>query len=472
MKLVWPLRREPETLPVPDGYVMFWPTGRCNFRCRHCKLAILDQRRAELSFEEISTIFGRSRILAGLPISIAGGEPFVRKDMVEILDFLTRHGNPVFVTTNGWYLDRIRRLSEVGHPELLTIGVSVDGVGETHDTIRRKGAFARSAEAIEIARAAGCHVQINTVVQPDNLATVEGISEYFQRLGVHQVFIPLATFPNLDERHVTPDDYPDETVARVARWVNSQSTDAKYVLSRGTWRIQDCHAGSTSCYIDPEGDVYACMTMKEWSEDPVFKMGSLREMDFDFDALWGSSRAHEVRRQVKTCAGCYTGCEVSRETRRHGLDGTIDAETLTSRLKAPAALNLDDPTSSPYLTGEWYWIEDGFRWMGRTAGLRLMRPAGPQRVRVRAWAGNPDLNQRPLTGKVLVDGATAGRFTITAEQAGRYFDLDYSLRPATRPALAEIRIEVDRTWVPKQCLGTPDDRRLGLNIAYAGFEVA
>ena len=477
LQLPWPRRpgyqaQEADLLPRPDGYIMFWPTGRCPFRCLHCDLPILSQKRNELTFEEITTFFSRSKVLAALPVSIAGGEPFIRPDLVDILDFLTRRDHAVFVTTNGWYLDRMRRLADLPRTDLITIGVSIDGVGETHDAIRRKGSFERVGQALEIARAAGCQVQVNTVVQPENLATVEAIADYFQRLGVHQVFIPLATFPGIAPSHLAPTDYPDDVLADVARWVNSQRTDAKYVLSRGEFRISDCHAGTSSCYIDPEGDVYACMTAKEWSGFDDYKVGSLRAADLDFDALWDSERAWEVRRRVKSCPGCYTGCEVSRETVRHGLDGTIDPNTLTTRLRAPSELRLDAPTSTPYLTGEWYAIEDGYRWMAGRAGVRLICPAEADRLRVRANVLHPDIASRPVTITVSVDDRRVGRFVVKAGQAGQILDLVFRIERRATAHLAEVTLAVDRVWVHTESGESADRGRLGLMVESIGFGAA
>lgn len=450
---------------------MFWPTGRCPFRCLHCDLPILGQKRQELTLDEIVTVFERSRVLTEQAISIAGGEPFIRRDMVDILDFLTSRGNPVFVTSNGWYLERMAELSRLARPDRLTVGLSIDGLGDTHDAIRRQGSFERVTRAIEIVRSAGCAVQVNTVVQPENVETLPEIAEFFQQQGVSQVFIPLASFPGIEGDHLAPKDYTGDRVAEVARWVNSQPTDAKYVLSEGEYLIQDCHAGSSSCYIDPEGDVYACMTYKEWSNRTDYRLGSLREAGLDFDALWTSERAEEVRRAVKACAGCYTGCEVSRETKRHGWAGTLDPIVLSERLRAPSELRLDAPTSTPYLIGEWYWREIGFRWMGARAGVRLTRPAAATGLRISCETHHPDLGERPVAATILVDGVPAGRHVFSAQDHGRCLALDFPL--AARPAdgLAEVEILVDRVWVPHEFRDSPDRRRLGLVVRSVAFRV-
>ena len=468
MKLPWPIRRVRRELPVPDGYLAFFPTGRCNFRCPSCEMPMLGEKRDELSLEEITRIFDGSRILKDLPLTIAGGEPFLRRDFVDMLDFLTRRNHPVFVTTNGWFINQIRRLADLPRTDLITIAVSIDGLGPTHDTIRRLGSFERATQALEIARAAGCQVRVNTVVQPENLATVEVIADHFQQLGIPQTFLPLWSFPGIAEHPLTSITYSDENIARVARWVNSQPTDAKYVLSRGEFLVRNCHAGTSSCYIAPEGDVYACISMKELAGQSIYKMGSLREMNLDFDALWTSERAWEVRQQVKSCPGCYSGCEVSHEL-KHALNHTVDPATLATHLKPPADLRLDAPTSNPFLTGEWFGIEAGFRWMGKQAGVRLTRPADASRLRARVNAHHPDLGRRPVTGRVVIDEQPIGDFIIRAPETADWIELVFDLSPAPAAPLAEIRLEVDRVWVPAKHGASSDRRRLGLKVQQLGF---
>lgn len=470
LKLPQPLRllRERQ-LPIPAGYVAFFPTGRCNFRCPSCKMPLLEERHHELRLEEIKSFFGRSKVLRGLPITIAGGEPFVRKDIIEILDFLTSQGRAVFVTSNGWYLDRISRLAEISRTDLLTIAISIDGLEEAHDQIRGKGSFARACKALAIARAAGCGVRVNTVIQPDNVEALPEISGFFREMGVDQAFLPLWSFPGMSaETHLTPAHYPQEKLASIAQWANGRPTDAKYVLSRGEFLIQDCHAGSSSVYISPEGDVYACVTMKENADDPVYKMGSLRAADLDFDAIWGSERAWEVRRNVRSCSGCYSGCEASREL-LHGFDGTLDQEILANRFEVPVQLRLDDPTSGPYLSGDWYHIEDGFRWMGQSARVRLTRPESSQRVAIRARAVNPDLSKRPLAVRVLVDNYAVGKLVIEGSQFGEYQEASFALLPTPLTKLAEVELQVERVWVPSLSSASVDTRRLGVMVEKIGF---
>jgi radical SAM protein with 4Fe4S-binding SPASM domain len=65
-----------------------------------------------------------------------------------------------------------------------------------------------------------------------------------------------------------------------------------------------CKALSSSCYIDPQGNVYPCTIFGK-------KLGNLRDYDFDLRKIWNSEKANEVRGLIKEnkCPGCWTPCE-------------------------------------------------------------------------------------------------------------------------------------------------------------------
>ena len=77
---------------------------------------------------------------------------------------------------------------------------------------------------------------------------------------------------------------------------------------------------------------------------------------------------------------------------------------------------------------------------------------------------------RQRNGKILVDGAIAGRFLISAEQAGRYFELDYPLPPSERPALAELdsMLSALRQWDLSEEDAIANEMRGGLEVIASG----
>lgn len=133
-------------LPVQ---VIAYITARCNLRCEHCfyKETLDAPGRGELPLE----VFSRTTLSVGpvLWFSLAGGEPFVRKDLSDLIDIVQTNCRPKVFSfpTNGWYTEqtfetcmRVLQRMEAGN---LILFFSLDGPKEMHDAIRGEGSFDR-----------------------------------------------------------------------------------------------------------------------------------------------------------------------------------------------------------------------------------------------------------------------------------------------------------------------------------------
>ena len=131
-------------------------TYRCNCRCKHCSVSNYfsdaDLSR-ELKTEEIKKILDEA-VSMGIPkVDYFGGEPLLRKDIVELVRYGESLGLYISLTTNAWLLTRpmIKDLKEAG---ISCINVSLDSVDEEeHDRLRGlSGVYHRAVEAVQ-----GCH---------------------------------------------------------------------------------------------------------------------------------------------------------------------------------------------------------------------------------------------------------------------------------------------------------------------------
>lgn len=141
--------------------VTFELTLRCNLSCQMCPLDlprimhdksnpefIKDRQRHELSTEEVKRVIDDIAAMGVEDMTITGGEVFLRKDVFEIIEHITRTPIHLCVNTNGWFLrpEEARRLVGL-RPHALSI--SIDGPDDLHDEIRRgKGSFRRLLEGI------------------------------------------------------------------------------------------------------------------------------------------------------------------------------------------------------------------------------------------------------------------------------------------------------------------------------------
>ncbi|MBI3937979.1 MAG: heme d1 biosynthesis radical SAM protein NirJ [Betaproteobacteria bacterium] len=175
---------------APRAPVVIWNLiRRCNLTCRHCYSISADRDfPGELSTEEAYRVMDDLKAY-GVPVLIlSGGEPLLRADIHEIAARAKSLGFYVGLSTNGTLIDR-GNVGALARVRFDYLGVSLDGVKETHDRFRRKaGAFDASLNALRLARDAGIKVGIRFTLTRDNaqdlprmlaLAEEEGIDKFY-----------------------------------------------------------------------------------------------------------------------------------------------------------------------------------------------------------------------------------------------------------------------------------------------------
>jgi len=154
----------------PAGPVVVWNLiRRCNLTCKHCYSISADKDfSGELSTAEVQTVMDDLHEF-GVPVLIlSGGEPLLRPDIFALSHYAKNKGFYVGLSTNGTLIneDNIEEISAVGYNY---VGISLDGIGSTHDRFRRKeGAFAASMRAIALCNEIGVKVGIRFTMTQDN----------------------------------------------------------------------------------------------------------------------------------------------------------------------------------------------------------------------------------------------------------------------------------------------------------------
>ena len=161
--------RRPQ-VAAPTGPVVIWNLiRRCNLTCKHCYATSADKDfPGELSTEQVYEVMGDLKAY-GVPVLIlSGGEPLMRPDIFDISKRAKALGFYVGLSSNGTLIttDNIRQIAEIGYDY---VGVSLDGMRETHDLFRRRvGAFDESLHGIRLCRDAGIKVGLRFTLTRDN----------------------------------------------------------------------------------------------------------------------------------------------------------------------------------------------------------------------------------------------------------------------------------------------------------------
>jgi MoaA/NifB/PqqE/SkfB family radical SAM enzyme len=178
-----------------DFLIQWHLTERCNLSCSHCyqegtKTGELTLPDIKETVTEISEMFSAWTERYGVAVSpsfnITGGEPFLRKDLFDILSEILVRGYDIFLLTNGTLIDesRARALKKIG---VKGVQISMEGPEEVHEMIRGKGSFAASLRGIRHLLDAGVRVTMNTTLSSINAGHFLDLTELSSRLGVQRL---------------------------------------------------------------------------------------------------------------------------------------------------------------------------------------------------------------------------------------------------------------------------------------------
>ncbi|WP_291319610.1 12,18-didecarboxysiroheme deacetylase [Desulfonatronospira sp.] len=169
--------------------VVVWNmTRRCNLKCVHCYAQALDEQGSD----EIDTPAAKEIIndLAayGAPVMLfSGGEPLVRRDLVELASHAVGRGMRAVISTNGTLItrDKARELKDVG---LSYVGISIDGGPEVHDRFRGvPGSFAKAMQGVDNCQEQGLKVGLRFTVNKRNVAEVPKIFQLLKDKDIPRV---------------------------------------------------------------------------------------------------------------------------------------------------------------------------------------------------------------------------------------------------------------------------------------------
>lgn len=195
---------------LPLGAV-YEATMRCNLHCEFCYvgdlLNIEGEWREELTLDALRKAFPEN---PGFQVSLTGGEIFMRKDIMSVLDlFREKQYACGYLTTNGTIIteERAEALADLAAAGFLKhISVSIDGPGEIHDVARGlKGTFARTCEGLRRLQAAAkrrhapLRVSINTTVAHESLDALDQMVDVAEELGVDAIGLNHLMFSTPEE---------------------------------------------------------------------------------------------------------------------------------------------------------------------------------------------------------------------------------------------------------------------------------
>ena len=174
----------------PPGPVVIWNLiRRCNLTCKHCYSISADKDFAgELSTDEVYKVLDDLKAFRVPALILSGGEPLLRPDILDIARRAKSMGFYTALSSNGTLIDaeRCAQISEIGFDY---VGVSLDGLGATHDKFRRmEGAFDLSLKGIRLCQEAGLKVGVRFTLTQDNFHDLPGLLQLVEDEGIPRFY--------------------------------------------------------------------------------------------------------------------------------------------------------------------------------------------------------------------------------------------------------------------------------------------
>ncbi len=201
---------------TPPLRLVAWEITRsCNLACKHCRAEAHEAPYpGELSTDEAKALIDDFK-RAGEPILIfTGGEPMLRQDWPELVEYATARGLRCVMSPNGTLITK-ESASTMVQAGVQRVSISIDGPdAASHDVFRGvPGAFAASMQGIEHLKQAGMEFQINTTVTKGNLGQFKEIFTLCENLGAVAwhifLLVPTGRGESLGQEVITAKEYED-----------------------------------------------------------------------------------------------------------------------------------------------------------------------------------------------------------------------------------------------------------------------
>lgn len=343
--------------------ITYW----CNSKCTFCSIWEIRPKN-ELTLEEIEKFAEKIPHIQWLRLT--GGEPFMRKDYVEIVRAFDKSlPNLILLSTptNSIKPDEIyAKIAEVlgFFKRRYVITVSMDGDREMHDKVRGvPGNFDKAIylykKLMELKK---IHKNFNVVfgytIYPENVGnfnnTLKAVQEIIPEVDVEDFHINIfqvspTYFHN--QNIIAPEDFYERAKQELTEILKmkKKATDVisflerKY-LSLGIEYLEThrtpmpCNIMDLSCFVDSWGNVYPCIIFGE-------KLGNLRDNDYDLNKIMDSERAKQVSEMAKKlqCPNCWTPCEAHQlilsnmmkmQNNNFMYDGTKESHNIKQKIQA------------------------------------------------------------------------------------------------------------------------------------------
>jgi mycofactocin radical SAM maturase len=283
-------------------------TYGCNLACIHCLSSSGRRDPRELTTTEAKAVIDELHDLQVFYVNIGGGEPTIRPDFYDLVDYSVSRGVGVKFSTNGSTINA-ERAARLAAMDYVDVQISIDGAdAATNDAVRGRGSYDTARRTMDhLAAAAFGPFKISVVMTRHNIDQLDAFEALADGYGAQLRLTRLRPSgrgaDTWRELHPT-----QEQQVTLYRWLIDRpgvlTGDSFFHLSalgEPLPGLNLCGAGRVVCLIDPIGDVYACPFVLH----PEFRAGSVRD-DGGFTRVWRQSDLFTELRRPSSAGACAT----------------------------------------------------------------------------------------------------------------------------------------------------------------------
>ena len=285
-------------------------TDSCDQRCQHCYIFSenIHFKVKEMSWDEIKSVFSNCLDMCEkanrIPyFYITGGDPILHSRFWDLMELFKANNIHFTILGNPFHLTNevCRRLKEYGCERYQ---LSIDGLRETHDAMRKSGSFDCTLQKIKVIREAGIRCAIMTTVSGTNAHEIAGIIDTVVEHKV-DIFAFGRYCPTSSEKstHLTPEQYRNVLEVCWQKFEQYKDSGTNFNLKDHLWTLflyekglfqipegleddviyEGCNCANNHLTLLPQGEVYACRRMESKVgnafEEKLYDIFTGKEMD-------------------------------------------------------------------------------------------------------------------------------------------------------------------------------------------------
>lgn len=307
-------------------HVQWFLTQKCNYRCRGCSVW-RKKKTEELNTEQVKRGLDVLRELGVVEVVFSGGNPLLRSDIDEIIDYASRYFITTIYDNGSMALEKINALRKVDF-----LAISLDTLNaEKNDYIKGvPGSWKKSMEAIRTLHKKGIVVAVSPTISQLNIDEIVKFTDYFTRMGIPVLYC-LYQYDQPEEEQLFSigrrvNEFKIASKEKAAKvfeallemkkhregiFVTEKMLNALrefFLRGRRTWK---CRALQSFFMIDHLGRVAGCHVQK-----PVASI-------FELPEVWDSLRFEKLRKKYEKCTRCAYLCYIFYSL-HSGVSGNVE----------------------------------------------------------------------------------------------------------------------------------------------------